>query len=165
MKFRTYSYSKKSVDKFLNRIEVLYGKDTLIGYGNWSRNTQMKFYEPTMNKGLRKLIHKRFDTITINEHNTSKKCCGCHKELCHYKDSNNKEIFRLLKCSDCVSSANKKIVFRTRDVNSAVNIRNITSRWISTQERLPVFCRTANDNRPSLNENTNNSEKVGPSSL
>jgi hypothetical protein len=59
----------------------------------------------------------------------------------------------------------KKIVFRTRDVNSAVNIRNITSRWISKQERLPVFCRTANDNLPSLNENTNNSEKVRPSSL
>ncbi len=173
LKFRTYLYTQKSIDKFLNRIEYLYGKDIIIGYGNWSRNTQMKFYEPTMNKGLRKLIHKRFDTITINEHNTSKKCCGCHKDLCHHKDSNNKEIFRLLKCSDCVSSANKKIVFRTRDVNSAVNIRNITFDWISKQEKLPVFCRekpeifprTANVNRPSLNENNNNSEKVGPSSL
>jgi len=40
--------------------------------GNWSRDTQMKFFMPTMNKGLRKLIHKRYDTITINECNTSK---------------------------------------------------------------------------------------------
>jgi len=168
MSFRQYSYSQKSIDKFLNRIEDLYSKDVLIGYGNWSRSTQMKYYEPTMNKGFRKLIHKRFDTITINEHNTSKKCCDCYKDLCHHKDTTNKEIFRLLKCSDCVSSENKKIVFRTRDVNSAVNIRNITSDWISKQERLPVFCRSilvANDNRPSLSENNNNSEKVGPSSL
>ena len=27
---------------------------------------------PTMNKGLRKLIHKKYDTITINECNTRK---------------------------------------------------------------------------------------------
>lgn len=138
MKFRTYSYSKKSVDKFLNRISEIYGDNVLIGYGNWSRSTQMKYYESTMNKGLRKLIHKRYDTVTINEHNTSKKCCDCHNDLSYHRDTNNKEIFRLLKCSDCVSSANKKTVFRTRDVNSAVNIRNITSDWISKQERLQI---------------------------
>ncbi len=158
MKFRSYSYGRKSVDKFLNKIKDTYGPNILIGYGNWSRSTQMKYIEPTMNKGFRKLIHKRFDTITINEHNTSKKCCDCHKDLSHHRDSKNKEIFRLLKCSDCVSSENKKIVFRTRDVNSAVNIRKITSDWIFNQKRLPVFCITANENRPSQN-NESNSEK------
>jgi len=39
---------------------------------------------PTMNKGLRKLIHKKYDTITINECNTNKKCCDCHKDLEYY---------------------------------------------------------------------------------
>ena len=33
---------------------------------------------PTMNKGLRKLIHKKC--------NTSKKCCDCYKDLEYYKD-------------------------------------------------------------------------------
>jgi len=164
MSFRSYCYSQKSVDKFLNRISEVFGSDIIIGYGNWSRSTQMKFYEPTMNKGLRKLIHKRYDTITINEHNTSKKCCGCHQDLCHHRDTENKEIFRLLKCSNCVSSANKKIVFRTRDVNSAVNIREITSLWIREQRRLPVFCRT---NKSSFTTSipTEEVEKVGPSLL
>ena len=111
----------------------------VIGYGNWSRSTQMKNFMPTMNKGLRKLIHKKYDTITINECNTSKKCCGCLNNLHHHKDKEGKEIFRLLVCSNCVSCENKQTVFRTRDVNSAVNIRNITKCWIEKQERNHAF--------------------------
>jgi hypothetical protein len=139
MKFRSYSYCKKSIDTFLNKIKETFGENILIGYGNWSRSTQMKHFMPTMNKGLRKLIHKKYDTITINECNTSKKCCGCLNNLHHHKDKEGKEIFRLLVCSNCVSCENKKIVFRTRDVNSAVNIRNITRCWIETQKRNPAF--------------------------
>ena len=139
MKFRQYSYSKKSIDTFLNKIKETFGENILIGYGNWSRSTQMKFFMPTMNKGLRKLIHKKYDTITINECNTSKKCCGCHKDLEYYKDKENKQVFRLLVCSNCVSCENKKIVFRTRDANSAINIMNLTDNWIKNQERPLCF--------------------------
>ena len=139
MKFRSYSYGKKSIDTFLHKIQTTFGKDILIGYGNWSRSTQMKHFMPTMNKGLRKLIHKKYDTITINECNTSKKCCGCHQDLCYYKTKENKDIFRLLVCSNCVSCENKYTVFRTRDVNSAVNIRNITRSWVNNQTRPTAF--------------------------
>jgi hypothetical protein len=59
MKFRQYSYGKKSIDVFLNKIKETFGENLLIGYGNWSRDTQMNFFMPTMNKGLRKLIHKK----------------------------------------------------------------------------------------------------------
>jgi hypothetical protein len=139
MKFRQYSYGKKSIDTFLNKIKETFGENILIGYGNWSRSTQMKFFMPTMNKGLRKLIHKKYDTITINECNTSKKCCGCHNNLEYYKDKENKQVFRLLVCSNCVSCENKKIVFRTRDANSAINIMNLTDNWIKNQERPLCF--------------------------
>ena len=67
MKFRQYSYGKKSIDTFLNKIKETFGENILIGYGNWCRSSQMKHFMPTMNKGLRKLIHKKYDTITINE--------------------------------------------------------------------------------------------------
>ena len=139
MKFRAYSYGKKSMDTFLNKIKETFGENILIGYGNWSRSTQMKHFMPTMNKGLRKLIHKKYDTITINECNTSKKCCGCLQDLQYYRDKENKEVFRLLVCSNCVSCENKHTVFRTRDVNSAVNIRNITRCWVEKQTRPPAF--------------------------
>ena len=139
MKFRQYSYGKKSIDTFLNKIKETFGENLLIGYGNWSRDTQMKFFMPTMNKGLRKLIHKKYDTITINECNTSKKCCDCHKDLEYYKDKENKKVFRLLMCSNCVSCENKKIVFRTRDANSSINILKLTKCWIEKQTRPTEF--------------------------
>jgi hypothetical protein len=139
MKFRQYSYSKKSIDTFLNKIKETFGEKLLIGYGNWSRDTQMKFFMPTMNKGLRKIIHKKYDTITINECNTSKKCCDCHKDLEYYKDKENKKVFRLLVCSNCVSCENKKIVFRTRDANSSINILKLTKCWIEKQTRPTEF--------------------------
>ena len=140
MKFRQYSYGNKSIDTFLNNIEKAFGENPLICYGNWSRSSQMKHFMPTMNKGLRKLIHKRYDTITINECNTSKKCCDCFQDLKHYINKENKEEFRLLVCSNCVSCENKKIVFRTRDANSAINIMNLGKCWIYKQQRPSEFC-------------------------
>jgi hypothetical protein len=139
MNFRQYSYGKKSIDTFLNKIQETFGENILIGYGNWSRSTQMKHFMPTMNKGLRKQIHKKYDTITINECNTSKKCCDCNKDLEYYKDKENKKVFRLLVCSNCVSCENKKIVFRTRDANSSINIMKLTSCWIDNQTRPTAF--------------------------
>jgi hypothetical protein len=143
MKFRQYSYGKKSIDNFLNKIQETFGSNILIGYGNWSRDTQMKHFMPTMNKGLRKQIHKRYDTITINEFNTSKKCCDCYNEMKHYRDKQNKEVYRLFVCSNCVSCQNKQNVFRTRDANSAVNIMNLTTCWIKNQTRPEEFSRAS----------------------
>jgi hypothetical protein len=143
MKFRQYSYGKKSIDNFINKIQETFGSNILIGYGNWSRDTQMKHFMPTMNKGLRKQIHKRYDTMTINEFNTSKKCCGCSNEMKHYRDKKNKEVYRLFVCSNCVSCQNKQNVFRTRDANSSVNIMNLTTCWINNQTRPEEFSRAS----------------------
>ncbi len=54
----------------------------------------------TMNKGTQKLIHKKYDTMTINEFYTSQKCCECKKDLKHYRDKNGEEIYRLFTCSN-----------------------------------------------------------------
>ena len=141
MNFRQYSYGKKSIDTFLNKIKETFGDNILIGYGNWSRSSQMKHIMPTMNKGLRKLIHKKYDTLTINEYYTSQKCCECYKDLKHYKDKKGKEIYRLFHCSNCVSYENKNTVFRTRDKNSAISIMKLTKEWIETQTRPSEFQR------------------------
>ena len=139
MKFRQYSYGKKSMDNFLNKIKETFGENILIGYGNWSRSTQMKHFMPTMNKGLRKQIHKKYDTITINECNTSKKCCECYNNLDYYRNKNGDKQFRLLVCSNCVRPQVKQTVFRTRDANSSINIMNLTKCWIEKQERPLCF--------------------------
>ena len=55
-----YSYGKKSMDTFLNKIKYI-----LIGYGNWGRSTQMEHFLHTMNKGLRTQIHKKYDLTNV----------------------------------------------------------------------------------------------------
>ena len=141
MKFRSYSYGKKSVDMFLNKIKETFGDNILIGYGNWSRDTQMKNFIPTMNKGLRKFIHKKYDTITVNECMTSKNCCDCMSTLENYRNTKGKKIHRLLVCKgvECVRFQNKKSVFKTRDLNSAINILHLTKKWIEKKERPEEF--------------------------
>lgn len=138
MSFRQYCYATKSLDNFLNRIEEKFGKDCVIGYGDWSENKPMANFMPTMGKGLRRAVHKRFDTVTINEHKTSMLCCDCSQPLAHVKDKKGEDIYRLF-C--CVSCKNKETVFRTRDVNAAVNIRKLTREWIDTRTRPIEFIR------------------------
>jgi hypothetical protein len=142
MKFRSYSYSKKTIDVFLNKIRETFGDNLLIGYGNWSRDTQMKHFMPTMNKGLRKEIHRKYDTVTVNECLTSKTCCMCMSQLENYRDTKGRKIHRLLVCRglECVSSQNKKFAFKIRDLNSAVNILNLTKLWLERKERPTEFC-------------------------
>ena len=168
MKFRQYSYGKKSIDTFLNKIKETFGENILIGYGNWSRDTQMKHFMPTMNKGLRKQIHKKYDTITINECNTSKKCCECNNDLSYYRHSDGNKQFRLLvclscnrgnDCSGCVRPQVKQTVFKTRDANSAINIMNLTKCWIEKQERPACFQISSF----TTSNNQNEVEKVRPS--
>ena len=84
LKFRQCVYTRKSEDHFLNRIVDTFGKDAVMAYGDWSRSSQMKHFVPTKGVGLRKLIAKKFTTVLVNEFRTSKLCCGCHKELCHF---------------------------------------------------------------------------------
>jgi hypothetical protein len=60
----------------------------------------------------------------------------------YYINKQLKKEFRLLVCSNCVSCENKKIVFRTRDANSAINIMKLTKLWIEKQERPCEFQKT-----------------------
>lgn len=163
MKFRQYSYGKKSMDTFLNKIKETFGENVLIGYGNWSRSTQMKHFMPTMNKGLRKQIHKKYDTITINECNTSKKCCECHNNLEYYKHKTGEKQFRLLVCSKCVRQEVKQTVFKTRDANSSINIMNLTKWWIEKQERPSAFSQVMHISSFTASNDKKEEEKVRPS--
>ena len=124
----------------------LYGDDALVAYGDWSRTTQMRHFVPTKGVGMRRLISRHFETVSINEFRTSKLCCNCAKELSHVKieqEESKKKLFRCLVCEECERSESKKRVFVTRDLNSALNIRRLACDWICGQTRPLSFCRNA----------------------
>jgi hypothetical protein len=139
IKWRRFVYSRKSEDTFLNKISDVFGEDCILAYGDWSRSTQMKHFMPTKNVGMRRLVHKRFETISIGEYNTSKKCCECHNNLEYV----NSQTIRLLQCSKCLSYENKKKVYRTRDANSAVNIKNLFNFYCKHKTRPKEFTRSS----------------------
>ena len=91
MKWRQFVYARKSEDNFVNRIEKTFGKpqDVCIAYGDWCRSSQMPNFMPTLGIGLRKLIAKKFLTVLISEHKTSKLCFKCHKPVQSLKASKN----------------------------------------------------------------------------
>jgi len=153
MKMRRFIYGKKSVDKFISKIGKTFGlngRQVVIGYGNWSQTKQMKHYMPTLGKGLRKLIHRKYCTFTVNEAYTSRRCTDCLRDLNKYvgKVKNFKtkkvevtKIHRLLVCSGCVSSENKKITFKSRDINAAINILKLTRYYLLYNCRPVEFCK------------------------
>lgn len=151
MKWRQFVYSKKSEDKFLNKIEDIFGKNIIIAYGDWSRSSQMKHFMPTKNKGLRTLIEKKYKTISINEYNTSKNCCECYSKL-EYMKHNGSKTFRHLCCHKCLSSENKKTAFKTRDANSAINIMNLFKYYCKNKDRPIEFCMPIRSSSSSLSK-------------
>lgn len=129
------------IDRLFRYINIFAGKY----HDDWSRDTQMKFHVPTMGKGLRKLIEKRYLVVLINEFNTSKKCCNCWKDNENYVLDGEKQ-FRILTCKDCEvnigSSESKKCpMFMTRDLNSCINMISIAKSIIYTRTRPKEFCK------------------------
>jgi len=51
-----------------------------------------------------------------------------------------KKVFRCLVCPNCGSSESKTTRFVTRDLNSALNIRNLAVQWITDKTRPSAFC-------------------------
>ena len=135
-RFKKYIRTCKSYDKFLNKIEEVFGDDPILGYGNWSRKSQMKGHIPTIGKGLRKVISKRFTNITVDEYNTSKICYNCHCETEKLR-VRNKKVHRLLSCKskDCKTIWN-------RDLNGGLNIMNLMKCFLHTGNRPDAFKRT-----------------------
>jgi len=136
LKWRTQIYRRKSEDKFLNRIEETYGKkeDIIICYGDWSNNKQMKHIMPTMGKGLRKIVSKKFDLALINEYNSSKLCHKCYCELEKYQGKH-----RVLTCNGCSGLESKKTTFINRDINACYNIITIAKDWLEKRLRREEF--------------------------
>ena len=143
MKWRQYVYGQKSEDKFLNRMASTFGSDAVIAYGDWSRSSQMRHFVPTKGVGMRKLIARRFLTVTVNEFRTSKLCCKCHRPLERDATKKKKKVFRCLICPGCDSSESKQPTFWTRDLNSALNIRELARKWMNERTRPAAFCRAA----------------------
>ena len=140
-KWRSQIAKRQSEDQLLNRIEQTYGSpdQVVIGYGNWSQTKQMKYLVPTLGKGMRKIIGRRFDMFLVDEWGTSKYCNQCHHELEGYQG-----LYRVLRCPECLNSGltSKKICFYNLDANAGMNILYLIGCWMEQRARPVPFRRT-----------------------
>jgi hypothetical protein len=54
-----------------NNVQMKGKPEFIIGYGNWGKNPNLKNNDPTPGIGLRRKLHKKIKTVTVQEHNTS----------------------------------------------------------------------------------------------
>jgi hypothetical protein len=81
-------------------------KHVNIFYGDWGRNPNLKNQAPTPGIGLRRKIDKKFNTITVSEHYTSKTCPCCKQRtlenpILEGPTRSAKKKHCLLSCTNC----------------------------------------------------------------
>ena len=139
---RRFCRTKSAEHTMLNEIEKKFGKNLLLGLGDWSINSsyQMKGCMPTPNKGISKLLMKRFEVISVDEYKTSKLYNNdLTKELTNIKvkrGKKSKSIHTLL-----TPTRNPNGVILNRDRNACKNILLIMKEFLQTQTRKAEFSR------------------------
>jgi hypothetical protein len=134
MSLRKHIRERTSITALVRKIKEKYGQDgkkIVLGYGNWSRDTQMKGCAPSLGSGLKKKLGKHFEICMVGEYNTSKICNRCGKAnfkkmKVPHKDLGMRELHRVLICKECVSRKDSNCTLKNRFVNRDRNAaRNI----------------------------------------
>jgi hypothetical protein len=147
--FNTKINSKRSKDKFLNRLEQTYGSpsSTVLCIGDWEQSQGISFGKaPTMGCGIRNWFRQRgYRVYLVNECRTSITCCKCKSENEYnwlkrkdprpWKD----ELQKVWGLSRCINSQCR--VIHNRDVNSSSNILEISRSLVDGGDRPQYFRR------------------------
>jgi len=148
LNMKIYQGKQKSEHNLIQNIKNTFGNNLILVFGDWCNEPGQKTGETTTNIEIKRKLRKEFKSYKIDEFNTSKLCCKCGHELKHYKDRNNKEVFRLLICENCksrdqihykyydenVEYSKNALTFKnqifTRDLNSCLNIIHLAEHII-----------------------------------
>ena len=83
-----------SEDKLVGNITSAFGAESVIFWGNWGRNPNLKNQPPTPGIGLRRRIAKRFQTFTYDERMSSSLCYCCSSPVSHPKTKSFRRVNR-----------------------------------------------------------------------
>ena len=142
-RYKWYSYinKKRTDDRMLNKIEKVYGKDSIVVIGDWSIGKQMKNFISTPNISIKRKLQERFRVYDIDEYRTS---CLNYKteEVCnnlYLPDKKNKE--RKMHSILTYKMENKRFGCINRDINGCKNIQKIFNHYILYNERPEKYKR------------------------
>ena len=115
----------------INRFRNKFGtkEEVVLGWGNWSEGSPMKWLEPTKGIGMRKLFTRMgYEVLLVDEYRTSCRCYGCEGGKCvkfkQVEDFGKEKIdrwsYEMLSCENCK---------RLRDRNGSLNILRCAKVW------------------------------------
>ena len=138
LRLNSYVNTKKSEQKMIKQFTRLFGQDAIVCFGDFEQKKQMKYKEPTIGRGVRKLFKKAgFQTYLVDEFRTSCRCSKCEIGVCSKTMvRENPRPYRkgsvfvhgLIRCKNGCG-------FWNRDVNGATNIYRIAKDAIDGKGR------------------------------
>lgn len=146
LKLNSFLNRKKSEQRMIAKFQKIFGKpeDVVIGIGDWEQKKQMKYKEPTIGIGIRKIFKQnKYKVYLVDEFRTSCKCSkckggACEKFIMRKNPKPNKDnltmVHGALSCKNC------NVVWN-RDCNGATNIFKIAYASIHEKERPKYLCR------------------------
>jgi len=151
LKFSGYINTKRSEQKMISQFKKKFGTpdEVVFCIGDWEQRKQMKFKEPTLGLGIRKLFRKNgYKVFLVDEFRTSCRCSNCNGGVCEKfmireNPRPNKDDLRLvhglIRCQSGCGMWN-------RDRNGASNIYKIAFNAINNLERPNYLCRETTSN-------------------
>jgi len=145
-----YKRSKRFEYHMVKQIQEKFGRDCVLAYGTWNRNSQMKGLIPSQTCGMRRALSKKFTVINTPEAYTTKTCSKCFEgtmEKClsrlHPNPKKKREnpdakidVRGLRRCNN-----EKCRVYFNRDYNAAINICSNLLYRIHHESWNPKFTR------------------------
>ena len=139
--FRKHRYDahvgrRASEDKFASRIKNAFGNVSVILYGDWGRNPNLRHQPPSPGIGLRRRLCSYFKVLLVQESYTSSLCPCCQSHgLTKPRVRNGKEVHHLLRCNNNTCSC----PWWNRDILGALNIMKKGMHALTTGVWDPVF--------------------------
>jgi len=168
LKFGKHINIQRNEQQMIRNFGKMYGspEEVVICIGDWEQKKQMKYKEPTLGIGLRRLLrNNKYNVYLVDEFRTSCKCSRCEGGVCEKymirknpkpkpkenKDNPKKEIkydemrlvHGLLRCKNGCGAWN-------RDRNGSSNIYKIAYQAIHNLERPSYLCRETKSNQAVL---------------
>ena len=135
-KWRSYINKQRTESKLINNIKIKYGKDVNIVIGNWSIKKQLRNFISTPCLGIKRLLSKNFNLLTIDEYRTS-----CLSYLDESKVENLKIKGKKIHPVLMLTQKNGSMGCISRDKNAVLNMRKIFEYYIEHKSRPINYCR------------------------
>lgn len=145
--FKRYTGRQKALAKMVQQLTAKGGKNTLVGFGNWSARDSagiIKKHPCSPAKKLLRALRPHCTVVMVDEYRTSKLCSQCHARMLNMKTRvdgpdgvrKSKSVHAVLFCSNrsCAVRVN-------RDCNASRNIFALLLAMVQGRQRPRRFRR------------------------